>query len=107
MATINVTWDAANSKPTASDITVTGTNDVTITWVPDSTVTITGITTPSDGNSNHDDFTTPAKVKGSNNWQCTDNMANDGDYSYTISGSSKLDGAFGSHDPQIRNDRNG
>ena len=103
MANISVTW--SNGQPSAPDLTVKGRNATVITWVPDGTVNITGITTPSDGS--HNDFTAPAQLGNSSNWQCTDSCANDGDYDYTISGTEKVRGAEASHDPQIRNDREG
>ena len=104
MATINVTWDSTNNKPSAPDATLdgVGTGAQTITWVPDGTVTITAIT-PMIG-AIAGDFTSPAQVPCSGNWQCTDNMANSGNVSYTIVGLPKGGGAVAGHDPQIRND---
>ena len=104
MAQISVTWNAEDGKPYADDLTVHGQSATVITWVPDGTVTITDITTPTD-TENNDDFTQPTQVGGSSNWQCTDNCDNDGDYNYTITGTPISGGEPASHDPKITNDR--
>ena len=105
MATISVTWDSTTGRPSAPDITVRGNSAQVITWIPDSTVNITGITTPT--SSAGSDFTPPAQLAGCRNWQCSDNLANSGVFSYTISGSPVGGGAVMGHDPQITNDRTG
>ncbi len=105
MTQINITWDSTNSKPSAADATVNGKNTTVITWVPDNTVNVSAISTPSDGSSA--DFTAPAKLGNSNNWQCSDNCDNDGNYTYTITGTAASGGPEVGHDPKITNDREG
>lgn len=104
MAQITVTWQ--NGAPYAGDLTVNGNSAQTITWVPDSTVSVTDITKPTN-TANSNEFTTPQKVGNSNNWQCTDSMDADGDFSYTITGTHISGGSPASHDPKITNDRGG
>ena len=105
MATISITWDSVNSRPSADDITVHGKNSTVITWVPDRSINVTGITTPTF--STFEDFTAPASVGNSNNWQCTDNCDNDGEFTYTITGTHSSGGPEVGHDPKITNDREG
>jgi len=104
MAQINITWQ--NGKPYAADLTVRGNSAEVITWVPDNTVNVTGISRPTKGNDNTQ-FTQPSKVASSNNWQCTDSVSVDGDFSYTITGTQASGGRPVSHDPKITNDRGG
>ncbi len=101
MAQISITWQ--NGKPFASDTTVSGRNSTTITWVPDNTVTVSSISTPTKEGSS--DFTAPSQVGTSANWQCTDNCDDNGDFAYTITGSQSSGGPQVPHDPKITNNR--
>jgi len=104
MAQIPITWQ--NGKPYAADITVRGNSAAVITWVPDNTVNVTGISKPTKGN-NTTQFTQPSKLANTDNWQCNDSLSADGDFSYTITGTQASGGTPVSHDPKITNDRGG
>lgn len=104
MAQISITW--RNGAPYAANTTVSGQSAQVITWVPDSTVNVSNITKPANSN-NTTEFTQPAKVANSNNWQCTDSLSVDGNFAYTITGTQASGGSPVSHDPQITNTRGG
>ena len=104
MANISITWQ--NGAPYAPDIVVTGKNAEVITWVPDNTVNVTAISRPTNA-SNGNEFTDPAPVGNSRNWQCRDACSADGEFPYTITGSQAPSKKPVSHDPKITNTRGG